>query len=161
MKMSTSSFSRYLATGFDEEHEVANRISERIAVLDDGTRLRVTPSNQKNVDELVLVGDIIETNYSTGGKVITVSKHLYYGLPAHTVTFVDIDATPNKDGSYRENLLRWINELVAQDNRILKLFEANNDEVFVVKKPTRLTSFKSHNEAIVVKATKQIRQLKL
>jgi len=99
------------------------------------SRLRRTPPDQKTVEELLFIGDLIETNYSTGGKVISISKHEYYGnLFAYSITYVDVDAPANKDGSYRENHHRYINELVAQNNRILKLYEANTDEVFIIGK---------------------------
>lgn len=93
--------------------------------------LRRTPPGQKTVDQLLFVGDIIDTNYSTGGKVIYIARHEYYGLFAYSLIYVDVDAPANKDGNYRENHQCYINELVAQDDRILKLFKANEDEVFI------------------------------
>ena len=126
-------FSSYL----DEENENAEILDDRAArVLCEScpsgwSRLRRTPSGQKTVDQLLFIGDIIETSYSTGGKVINISRHGYYGLSAYSIVYVDVDAPANKDGSYRENHYRYINELVAQDDRILMLFEANKDEVFI------------------------------
>lgn len=116
----------------DDTEKLADIIDDRTARIGE-SKLRRTPSDQLTVRELVFVGDIINTSYSTGGKVISILKCKVYGLTVYTITYVDLDAKPNKDGSYRENLLNWINELVAQDNRILKLFETNDDEVFVSK----------------------------
>ncbi len=56
-------------------------------------------------------------------------------------------AAQNKDGSFHERDYGYINELVAVGDRILHLFEANDDEVFVLKnkhvriKPMQLAMF--------------------
>lgn len=116
--------------------ETAEIIDERTAKIGDSP-LRVTPPGQKKVDELVFEGDVITTTPHDSGskyKVIQVSCYKYYGLPAYTIVFVDVDVEPNKDGSYRDTDLRWINECVAQDERILGLFEANKIEVIVTGK---------------------------
>ena len=114
---------------FHEEKLVAKPVDERTAVLPDGTRLRMTPKGQKTVEELVEEGDVIRTNYGTVGVVVDVSKYTVYGLPVYTITFVNVFEKTEK-----REVLGWINECVAQDGRILRLFEANNDEVFVVHK---------------------------
>lgn len=129
----TSTYSRQMRTGLDEKEFAKILPDGKSAILEDGTRLRITPKDQLLVDELVFPGDIIKTNYSTGGKVISVFRWECYGLAVYTVTYVDVDAKPNKDGSYRPNLRSWINECVAQDGRILKLFESNNDEIVVIQ----------------------------
>jgi len=120
---------------FDEmENLVAKRVDQRIAELQDGTRLRITPEGQRTVDLLVSEGDLIRTSYGTHGKVVDVSKYSVYELPVYTITYVDPDAVRNLQGKYPKTAFRWINECVAQDDRILMLFENNNDEVFIVKK---------------------------
>jgi len=45
-----------------------------------------------------------------------------------------LDAKPLKDGRYRERDYHYLNELVAQDGRILHLYETNDDEVFYEKR---------------------------
>lgn len=112
---------------------IAEIIDDRTAQIE-GSRLRRTPPGQPTVDELVFLGDIIETNYSTGGRVTQISRYGTYELPVFSLIYVDLDAKPLKKGGYRENDYRWINELVAQDGRILKLFEANTDEVLLTGK---------------------------
>ena len=109
------------------EKVIAKSIDERTAVLPDGTRLRKTPKGQPTVADLVKSGALIRTSYGTGGKVIRVVKYELYGLPVYTIVYVDPGAKP----PFRSENLRWINECVAQDGRILKLFEANTDEVVV------------------------------
>jgi len=111
----------------------AKVFDERTALLSDETRLRITPKGQKRVDQLVFSGDEIGSSYGTGGKVISVREYAVYSLPVFTIVYVELKAKPNKDGSYRETDFRWINECVAQDGKILKLFEANEDEVHVLK----------------------------
>jgi hypothetical protein len=59
-------------------------------------------------------------------------QYLVYELPVWSITYVPLDAEQHKNGKYKDNDLHFINELVAQDNRILKLFVANPDEVFVL-----------------------------
>jgi len=125
----------------DSRDERAERRPDgRTAILpSDKTLLRVTPAGQPTVDALVGPGDVIKTNYQdVEGTVVDVSKHTYHGLPAYTIEYVPPDIEPNKNGSYRETQVCWINECVAQDGRILKLHAANKDEVFVVSRaPSR------------------------
>ena len=134
-----------MRTGDFEEQEklVARAIDQRTVELPDGTRLRTTPAGQKTVELLVDEGDIIKTTYETGGKVISVYKYTVYGLPVYSITYVDVDATPFLDGHYRENDHRWINECVAQDDRILQLFEANKDEILIVQKKEKFLLLKT------------------
>ena len=135
-----SSFSLEMNQGIksDAEPEI---LDDRTARVGD-SRLRRTPPGQPMVDELVFVGDIMETDYGTGGRVTHISRHSTYGLPVFTVVYVDVDAKPNKDGSYRESDHRWINELVAQDGKILKLFESNDSEVVLTGKTEGQSSLK-------------------
>jgi cysteine synthase len=127
----------------EEENLVAKPIDQRTAVLPDGTRLRMTPGGQKTVNVLVEEGDIIRTSYGTGGRVVGVTEYTVYGLPVYTITFVDVEAKPFLDGHYARTALNWINECVAQDDRILMLFEANDDEVFIVQKKEKFRILKN------------------
>jgi hypothetical protein len=105
---------------------------------ENGHRLRLTPPNQKTVADLLFPGDIITTNqdYDKGRKyrLISVRRFEVYGLPEYSLTLVDLEAKPNKYGEYKENDLRWINECVAQDGRVLMLFEANDEEILLVER---------------------------
>lgn len=52
--------------------------------------------------------------------------------------FTIVYVPPCRFPKYRDGDRHWVNECVAVDGRILKLFEANTDEVFVVKRdPSR------------------------
>jgi hypothetical protein len=145
-----SVYAHELQSSYNMRHDkelIAKIIDERTAILEDGTRLRVTPEGQKTVADLLAVDNIIETSYGRENysnhpqwgkarqhKVISLSKHEYYGLSTYSIIIVDPEIEPNQYGEYRESDEGYINEMVAQDNRILMLFESNKDEIFVVKK---------------------------
>jgi len=119
--------------------ELAVKLDDRTAVLySDGYLLRLTPPGQPTVEQLVRVGDIIRINYGNGicyvekGKVVGVGRYEAYGLLVYSINYVYPDEKPMKNGRYRR--LKSMNELVAQDGRILGLFYNNKAEVFVVKK---------------------------
>lgn len=131
-----------------------------ILITPDGIRWRIerTPT----VGDLIHVGDTIQTSYNTGGIVISLHKYTICCCPPRAISstiiceeswdppkktmryhrevvewsliYVGKDAVPNKDGTYRESNHCYLNELVAVGDRILHLFEANEDEVFVTKK---------------------------
>ena len=116
--------------------ELAERIDDRTAVLwSCGVRLRVTPPGQPTVGDLVRPGDMVWTNYdSSRGRVVRVDRYRVHGLPCYSIIYVPLDARPFSNGSYRESDYHYLNELVAQDGRILHLYEANDDEVFYEKR---------------------------
>jgi len=107
------------------------RLDERTAVLADGTRLRLTPPGQPTVSELVRPGDMVR-----GG----CCKDLYFVEdilgpytedeypPHYTLECTRVFPLP----AYPRGRRYWLTHLVAQDGRLLPLFEANRDEVFVV-----------------------------
>ena len=100
-------------------------------------RLRLTPPGQKTVLELISIDDLIKTNYGTGPyRVEDISKYTYYGIcEAYSLTLSDLNAPRNKNGKLPENYsYSFVSEIVAQDGRLLMLFEANKDEVIVVGK---------------------------
>ena len=113
-------------------------------ILDDRTarvknsKLRRTPPSQLTVGQLVFPGDVIEMSYfqrsNDGGKVIRIWEYPCYGLPVFAVLYVPLDAEPLKSGEYGQNDYGCLSEMVAQDGRILKLFEANTDEMFLTGK---------------------------
>jgi len=130
--------------------EEAEKVDERTARIprsgidrpqdDDGEGwclLRITPPGQKTVGELIHIGDLVRSNYSMNkgkpdGRVTSVSEHYCYGLSEWGIIYVPLDAPKLMNGEARDHYNRYINELVAQDGRILKLFVANTDEVFVM-----------------------------
>jgi hypothetical protein len=104
----------------------------------DRRRYRRTPPGAPTVADLVRPGDTVFTSYSTGGVVIGVKEYLYAAPTGETLSyFTIVYVPPDRAAKYRDSNLHWINECVAVGNRILKLFEANTDEVFVVDRASR------------------------
>ena len=100
-------------------------------------RLRLTPPGQKTVPELISIDYLIKTNYGTGPyRVEEISKHTYYGIcEAYSLILSQPNAQRNKNGKLpKDYSYSYINEIVAQDGKLLMLFEANEDEVIVVGK---------------------------
>ena len=118
------------------EGYVAKKVDERTAELPDGTRLRTTPPGQPNVGDLLPRGTLVKADYHEKRDpplvVLEASRHDEYGLPTWSLTLVPMGAKLNEKGDARENDKSWINELVAQDGRILHFFELNKHEVFIV-----------------------------
>lgn len=78
-------------------------------------------------------GDTLSTSYSTGGVVIEVKEYFYAAPTGETLShFTIVYVLPGRAKNYRDTDRHWINECVAVDDRILMLFESNEDEVFVV-----------------------------
>lgn len=76
---------------------------------------------------------MVRTSYGTGGIVIEVAGPSVHVAPdgrefSHfTIVYVPAD----RFGRHSKLDCNWINECVAVDGRILKLLEANRDEVFI------------------------------
>lgn len=99
----------------------------------DRRRYRRTPPGAATVADLVRPGDAVSTSYNTGGVVIEVKEYFYAAPTGETLSHFTIVYVPaNQATKYRDTDHHWINECVAVDGRILMLFEANSDEVFVV-----------------------------
>ncbi|WP_256754788.1 hypothetical protein [Mesorhizobium sp. Mes31] len=99
----------------------------------DRCRYRRTPPGAPTVAGLVRPGDTISTSYNTGGVVIEVKEYFHAAPTGETLShFTIVYVPPDRASKYRNTDRCWINECVAVGNRILKLFEANTDEVFVV-----------------------------
>ena len=82
------------------------------------------------------LGDTVSTSYSTGGVVIEVKEYFYAAPTGETLShFTIVYVPPERAAKYRDTDRHWINECVAVGHRILMLFEANEDEVFVVGRP--------------------------
>lgn len=124
-------FNEFLRQAQGQEKEQVATKAEPSAKTstDDGYTFRETPEGQPTVADLVKPGMTIRTSYGTGGKVLSVDGPFTEQLqpggqvypPSYTIVLTKNGKKP--DG--------WINELVAVDGRILKLFENNDDEVFL------------------------------
>lgn len=99
----------------------------------DRCRYRRTPPAAPTVADLIRPGDTISTSYNTGGVVIEVKEHFYAAPTGETLShFTIVYVSSDRAAKHRDADRHWINECVAVGDRILKLFEANTDEVFVV-----------------------------
>jgi hypothetical protein len=99
----------------------------------DRPQYRRTPPGAPNVADLVRPGDTVATSYKTGGVVTEVKEYFYKVPTGETLShFTIVYVPPDRAQRYRDSDRHWINECVAVGDRILKLFEANSDEVFVV-----------------------------
>jgi hypothetical protein len=99
----------------------------------DRFRYRRTPPGAPTVADLIRPGDTVSASYGTGGVVIEVTEYFYAApmgemLSHFTIVYLPPDRTAKHSDAHRH----WINECVAVGDRILKLFEANTDEVVVV-----------------------------
>lgn len=99
---------------------------------------RRTPPCQPTVAELVGPGATIRTSYGTGGIVVRIEPRTFTSRTGevfahHTIVYVP----PDRRDRHRDSDLCWINECVAVNGRILMLFEANDDEVFVDRPAVR------------------------
>jgi hypothetical protein len=98
----------------------------------DRCRYRRTPPGAPVVADLVRPGDTITTSYGTGGVVIEVKEYFYTAPTRERLShFTIVYVPPDRTAKHRDTDRNWINECVAVGDRILKLFEANPDEVFV------------------------------
>jgi len=94
---------------------------------------RSTPSGAPDVAALVHPGMVIRTSYGRGGTVIGVEGPYVHiapdgrDYPHFTIVYVPSERF-GRHGTLDRN---WINECVAVDGRILKLLEANLEEVFI------------------------------
>ncbi|MDN5925596.1 MAG: hypothetical protein L0I29_00800 [Hyphomicrobiales bacterium] len=99
----------------------------------DRCRYRCTLPGAPTVADLVHPGDTVSTSYDTGGVVIEVKEHFYAAPTGETLShFTIVYVPPDRAAKHGDTDRHWINECVAVGGRILKLFEANTDEVFVV-----------------------------
>jgi hypothetical protein len=99
----------------------------------DRRRYRRTPPGAPMVADLVRPGDTVATSYSTGGVVIAVKEYCYAAPTGETLShFTIVYVPPDRVTKVRDSDRHRINECVAVDDRVLMLFEANTDEVFVV-----------------------------
>ncbi len=110
----------------------------------DRCRYRRTPPGAPTVADLVKPGDTVSTSYGTGGVVIEVKEYFYAAPTGEMLShFTIVYVPPDRGAKHRDTDLSWVNECVAVGNRILKLFEANTDEVFVLGCAQSTTSRRS------------------
>ncbi|MBB4402998.1 MULTISPECIES: hypothetical protein [Rhizobium/Agrobacterium group] len=118
--------------GEKRQHVAHSLYSAKLGAHDEG-RYRVTPSCAPAVPALVRPGMAVRTSYGTGGIVIVVEGPVVYqaadGREYEHFTIVYVPTA--RFGHHSTADHRWINECVAVGGRILMLFEANSDEVFV------------------------------
>lgn len=96
-------------------------------------RYRQTPLGQPEVDGLVLPGDTVWTSYGSGPYIVKeVAAQECRGMRCFTLVLLDL----GEDGQRKRKREAdgWINEVVAVDGRLLKLFAVNDDEIFVAKR---------------------------
>ncbi|MRX36914.1 hypothetical protein [Aminobacter sp. MDW-2] len=99
----------------------------------DRRRYRRTLPGSPTVADVVRPGGTVSTSYSTGGIVTEVKQYFYSAPTGETLShFTIVYVPPERAAKYRDTDRQWINECVAIGDRILMLFEANEDEVFVV-----------------------------
>ncbi len=94
----------------------------------------------KTMEEMVKIGDRIRTNYDTGGIVIQIKTYPFQNVQTYSLTYVLVADYVAGKTKYHESKYHFLNELVAVDGRILKLFKANTDEVFVDETPSTQAS---------------------
>lgn len=101
----------------------------------DRRRYRRTPPGAATVADLVRPGDTVLTSYSTGGVVIEVKEHFYEAPTGETLShFTIVYVPPDRAEKYRDTDRHRLNECVAVGDHILMMFEANLDEVFVIRR---------------------------
>jgi hypothetical protein len=112
----------------------------------DHCRYRRTPPGAPTVADLVRPGDTVTTSYGTGGVVIEVKEYFYAAPAGETLShFTIVYVPPDRAAKHRDADRHWINECVAVGDYILKLFEANTDEVLAVKRAQSAMSRRSRS----------------
>lgn len=122
---------------------------------------RQTPAGERRVEEIIKIGDWIESSYNTRGVIIHSSPKVICACgqdheisirlsdncaPLHccSLTYVSygdlilLGEQGNKilnPSRLHHSKLSTINELVAVEGRILHLMAENNDEVFIQERP--------------------------
>lgn len=116
-----------------DEDDVAEPVTDRLAVLPDGVFLRLNPPGQPTVDDIIQTGTLIKPTYGEGvRKVFNIREYGYYGVPAYNIAIGDPDTPAREDGLPKRYNGANIKELVYQDGAIRKLFWNNDDVVEVV-----------------------------
>ncbi|MFK3781376.1 hypothetical protein [Agrobacterium sp. NPDC089420] len=121
------------------QHLAHSLYSARLGAHDPGC-YRSTPPGAPDVAALVRPGMMIRTSYGTGGIVITIEgPHVHVTADGREYRHFTIVYVPaDRLGRHTKLDYNWISECVAVNGRILKLFEANTDEVFFEGMPASL-----------------------
>lgn len=123
---------RKQAAATPHSYEARSTYTANLGVPDRRQYRRTLPG-APTVADLVRPGDTVATSYSTGGVVIEVKEYFYKAPTDETLShFTIVYVPPDRARGYRDSDRHWINECVAVGDRILMLFEASSDEVFVV-----------------------------
>lgn len=110
---------------------------------------RQTPHGQPEVDGLVVPGDTVWTSYGSGPYVVkAVNPYDCQGLRCFSLVLLDLGGEGRRRKREADG---WINEVVAVDGRLLKLFTRNEDEVFVARHALA-AGFVEVDEAAAVRA---------
>jgi len=124
---------------FGDAADVAEPVTDRLAVLPDGIFLRRNPPEQPSVEDVLQPGTLIRANYHADDrtyKVFKVSEREVYGLQTFTVAIGSTDQAARGDGLPKNYSGANIKELVYQDGCIRKLFWDNDDRVEVLGSET-------------------------
>lgn len=93
---------------------------------------RQTPHGQPEVDQLVFPGDTVWSSYGSGPYVVKeVNAYQCQGMRCFSLVLVDLGEADVR--KRKRESCSWINEVVAVDGRLLKLFVRNEDEVFIAR----------------------------
>lgn len=115
---------------------------------------RQTEAGKPTLDEVLLPGSMVTTNYNTGPYIVyEVNRYVLSvrspeldGLVAWSIICMSPDEV-EKDRSIDHlrstNRLSYLNEYVAFDGRILHVFPNNDDEVFLIDHPDFLRDRKT------------------
>lgn len=109
---------------------------------------RQTPHGQPEVDALVFPGDTVWTTYGTGPYLVReVTRQSWKGLSCFSLSLCSLDSGRRR----KQEVDSWINEVVAVDGRLLKLFANNEDEVFIARRELS-GGYVEEDEAAAVRA---------
>jgi len=125
------------------------RVEPGRVVSADGIVYRQPVPGEPEVPDLVQPGDVIRSSYGSGGRVLNVAGYTVcacaggpgehaptsdcHPLCCWSIAFVEKSHDPGPEGRVHPSAWCAINELVAVGGRLVKLFEANPDEVWVVE----------------------------
>ncbi len=125
------------------------RVEPGRVVSADGIAYRQPLPSEPEVPDLVQPGDVIQSSYGSGGRVLNVAVYSIcacaggpgehaptsdcHPLRCWSIAFVEKSHDPGPEGRVHPSAWCAINELVAVGGRLVKLFEANPDEVWVVE----------------------------
>lgn len=118
--------------GEPRPHLAHSLYSAELGAHDPG-HYRLTPPCAPDVPALVRPGMTVRTSYGTGGIVVAIEgPTIHRGqdgreYPHFTIIYVPMERFDRHSAAGH----CWINECVAVGGRILMLFEANDDEIFV------------------------------